>query len=67
MLRAVCLVAVAAAAIVFSAAQSEAQGKKDRRCVANFQTVCMKQCAARGGQFRLCPQYCAKREKELGC
>lgn len=66
MLRAVCVVAAAIIAISFSVAESQAQ-KKDRRCGPNFQTACMKQCSERGGQVRLCPQYCAKREKELGC
>jgi hypothetical protein len=66
MVRILAIVSALTFAAAFSASDAAAQ-KKSAKCVANFQEACMKQCAARGGQVRLCPQYCTNRGKELGC
>jgi hypothetical protein len=68
MRRIVSLISVAILMSAVSMAESHAQAKKkDKRCVANFREACIKQCGARGGQLRLCPQYCDNRARELGC
>jgi len=68
MLRAVYLVSAAVLFIAVTVADGQAQGtKKSAKCVANFHEACMKRCLNGGGQPRLCPQFCDKRQRELGC
>jgi len=68
MLRVISLVSAAVLATAFMVAEGQAQGKKkSARCVANFHEACMKRCLNGGGQPRLCPQFCEKRQRELGC
>lgn len=59
------LLMVLAALALAQAMPGEAFAQKSK-CPANFQNTCMSTCVARGGQPRLCPQYCAKRIRE-GC
>ena len=68
MLRAICLVSAALLLAALAAAEVQAQGKKkSAQCVPNFHEACMKRCLNGGGQPRLCPQFCEKRQRELGC
>jgi hypothetical protein len=46
-----------------ASADVSAQGKK-AKCSPNFMSICMDRCAKRGGQGRLCPQYCSKQQRE---
>jgi hypothetical protein len=46
-----------------ASADVSAQGKK-AKCSPNFMSVCMERCAKRGGQGRLCPQWCSKQQRE---
>ena len=68
MLRTLSLVSALVLATAFSVSDGAAQSKKKSpQCVANFHDACMKRCLNGGGQPRLCPQFCQKRERELGC
>lgn len=60
------LIAVAAmlASAWFVTGDAFAQKKKAGGCPANYAQTCQSTCSARGGQIRLCPQYCAKRMRE---
>ena len=67
MFRTLSLVSALVLATAFSVSDGAAQAKKSPQCVANFHDACMKRCLNGGGQPRLCPQFCQKRERELGC
>jgi hypothetical protein len=66
MVRILTIVSALTLAAAFSVSNADAQ-KKSPQCVANFHDACMKRCLNGGGQPRLCPQFCQKRERELGC
>jgi len=53
----------------FAIADAQAQNtkKKNPQCVPNFLAACQERCVKAAGQARYCPQYCEKRQKELGC
>ena len=68
MFRTLSLVSALILATAFSISDGAARAKKkSAQCVANFHDACMKRCLNGGGQPRLCPQFCQKRERELGC
>jgi hypothetical protein len=68
MFRTLSLVSALILATAFPVSDGAAQAKKKSpQCVANFHDACMKRCLNGGGQPRLCPQFCQKRERELGC
>ena len=56
-------------ALMMAAVPAQAQQGKTAKakCPANYYESCLKKCAAVGGRIHLCPQYCTKRQAELGC
>lgn len=54
--------------LAMAAPAAHAQKKPPaNKCPANFVETCMKSCSARGGQARLCPQYCQDQKAKRGC
>jgi hypothetical protein len=58
------MLAGAVAALLSVADASAQQKKKDPFCAPNGMDVCMKACTTRGGQARMCPQWCNTQLRE---
>lgn len=67
--RAIVLCVVTFTFAIAGAAQAQAQQTKTAKakCPANYYESCLKKCGAVGGRIAGCPQYCTKRQAELGC
>lgn len=54
--------------IMFSVNGGEAFAqRKGAQCTAGWKAACIERCSKSGGQVRLCPGYCDKRQREQGC
>lgn len=59
---------LAVSAVVLTSGGGEAAAqKKGAQCTPGWKAACIERCSKSGGQVRLCPAYCDKRQREQGC